>query len=138
MKYLIAAAAPLALAACASLQPEPCTTEWVEWKTDQVLTPFARDNRGLIRDLRDFSQDMRDPGPITLMLMASKLDDFRDLATDFQDDVLPELRAAVDTCGEPAQFVPAFTGFLRKQGVEEDMLVWIDAIGAAAAAQSDT
>ena len=29
-----------ALAGCASLEPEPCTPEWVDWQTDRILDPF--------------------------------------------------------------------------------------------------
>lgn len=137
-RLLLAAALPVLLTACASLEPEPCTAEWVQWKTDQVLTPFAQDNRGLINDLRDFSQNLEDPGPFTMLRMASKLQEFQDLATDFQTDIMPELEAAVDQCGSPAQFVPAFTNFLREQGVEEEMLVWVEAVGTLAVQQQES
>lgn len=137
-RLLLATALPVLLTACASLEPEPCTTEWVQWKTDRVLTPFAQDNRGLINDLRDFSQNLEDPGPFTMLRMAVKLQEFQDLATDFQTDIMPELEAAIDQCDSPAQFVPAFTNFLREQGVEEEMLVWVEAVGTLASQQQDS
>lgn len=137
-RLLLATALPVLLTACASLEPDPCTTEWVQWKTDQVLTPFARDNRGLISDLRDFSQSLENPSPFTMLRMAAKLQEFQDLATDFQTDIMPELEAAVDQCGSPAQFVPAFTSFLREQGVEEEMLVWVETLGTLAVQQQES
>ncbi|MEO1101540.1 MAG: hypothetical protein AAFW65_06810 [Pseudomonadota bacterium] len=137
-RLLLSAALPVLLTACASLEPEPCTAEWVQWKTDRVLTPFAQDNRGLINDLRDFSQDLEDPGPFTMLRMAVKLEEFQNLAGDFQTDIMPELEAAVDQCGSPAKFVPAFTNFLREQGVEEEMLVWVEAVGTLAIQQQES
>ncbi|MEL6474485.1 MAG: hypothetical protein AAFQ21_10405 [Pseudomonadota bacterium] len=137
LKSIAGALALLSISACASLEPEPCSAEWVQWKTDRVLGSFAADNRGLINDLRDFSENLDDPGPLTMMRMASKLDDFRDLATDFQSNVMPELEAAIDQCGTPAKFVPAFTSFLRDEGVEEDMLDWIELIGEFAVSRDE-
>ena len=130
MRRLIAASIGLmALSACASTRPEPCSVEWVEWKTDRVLGSFARQNRGIVTDLRDFSHKLEDPGPLTLFQMITKLDDFRALAEDFEIDVMPELKTAIDQCAAPEKFIPAFTGFLRKEGVNEDMLEWVDTLG---------
>ena len=126
----------VALSACASMEPEPCSTEWVEWKTDRVLGSFARQNRGIVNDLRNFSTELKDPGPLTLFLMASRLDEFRALAEDFQQDVMPELQSAVEQCGTPEKFIPAFTGFLRDEGIDEEMLKWIDTLGTLAIDQS--
>ena len=137
MRRLIAASFGLmTLAACATLEPEPCTAEWVEWKTDRVLGSFARDHRGLISDLRDFSKNLEDPGPLTLLRMASKVEDFQALAEDFQGNIMPELETAVAQCGTPEKFIPAFTGFLRNEGVEDDMLVWVETLGALAISSS--
>lgn len=138
MKYLAAALGFAALGACASLEPEPCSADWIQWKTEQTLKPFAAEHRGLISDLRGFSKNLDNPGPVTMLRMASKLDDFRDLASDFQDGVMPELRLAADQCGSPAKFVPAFTTFLRDEGVEEDMLAWVETLGALAVEQSES
>ena len=60
MKALIASIAALmaitSLSGCASIEPEPCSAEWIEWKSERVLHKFARQNRGLVRDLRKFSK----------------------------------------------------------------------------------
>ena len=134
MRRLIAASAGLiVLTACASYRPEPCSTEWVEWKTERVLSKFARQHRTVVNDLREFSHKLENPGPLTLFQMAARVEDFKTLAEDFEAAVLPELRSAVDQCGTPEKFIPAFTGFLRKEGFDEKMLEWIDTLGEVAA-----
>ena len=138
MKRFIALPALAALAACASLEPEPCSAEWVRWKTDQTLQPFAREHRGMIDALRDFSTGLEEPGPLTIMRIAARMEDFRRLAEDFQSDVMPELEAAVRQCGTSAEFVPAFADFLREEGVEEEMVGWIELIGEFAASQAES
>ena len=136
MKALIASIAALmaitSLSGCASIEPEPCSAEWIEWKSERVLHKFARQNRGLVRDLRKFSKNMEEPSALQMLQMASRIDDFKKLAVSFEKTVLPELNAAAAQCGDPATFIPAFTQFLRDQGVEEEMLKWVTTFGAIA------
>ena len=138
MKHLIVGLSMLGLvgvSACVT-EPPPCTPEWVEWKSDQVLTRFARSNYGTVSQLRDFSRDLENPSPLLLLRIASMQDDFTELARDFNRIVLPELNNAVAQCSEPRNFVPAFTGFLRKEGVGENVLEWVEAIGYLAVEQN--
>ena len=132
MKLTIAFASLAALGACASMEPEPCTTEWVEWKTEKVLTNFARSNYSEINRLRKFSRTLEggDIGPLTALKIPGMIEDFKELAEGFERKVLPELNSAIDQCGDPQKLIPAFTGFLRKEGVGEDVLEWVEVLGA--------
>ena len=47
------------LSACATT-PEPCTPEWVEWKSEKVLKRFAVSNYSTVSRLRDFSQTLNE------------------------------------------------------------------------------
>ncbi len=139
MKSLISsvALATLGLASLsACVTPEPCTAEWVEWRTDKVLTRFANANSGTIRTLRDISGDMDAPGPLLAMRIAMAVNDVDDLTSDFRRIVLPELNSAIAQCSQPRHFVPAFTQFLRKEGVGEDVIEWIEVLGYLAAEQN--
>jgi len=115
-------------AACAT-QPEPCTPEWVEWKTDRILDQFADAHRGTVRDLREVSGKIENPSVLTAIRIASLAADSKDLVRDFNEIVIPELNDAIAQCGRPQEFVPAFTGFLRREGVGEDVIDWIEAFG---------
>lgn len=130
-KSLIAATFLITLTACATMEPEPCTAEWVEWKTDRIFTDFARANSGELRSLKTFAKTLENGkmGPMTALRMPSMIEDFKDLAEDFETRTLPELNAAVNQCGTPQQLIPAFTTFLRKEGVGEDVIGWVELIG---------
>jgi hypothetical protein len=132
LKLTVAFASLAALGACASMEPEPCTSEWVEWKTERVLTNFARSNYSEINRLRKFSQTLEggNVGPLTALKIPGMIEDFKELAEGFERKVRPELNLAVDQCSDPQKLIPAFTGFLRKEGVGEDVLEWVEVLGA--------
>ncbi|HBF91765.1 MAG TPA: hypothetical protein DDX09_11400 [Hyphomonas atlantica] len=126
MNRLIAALAlaTCPLAACVTA-PEPCTQEWVEYKTDHILGEFASDNRGLINDLKRITNDQGDLNTFATMRLMSRTDDLQNFADSFQNVVLPELELALVECGQSEQFAPALTGFLRDEGVDEEALQWV-------------
>ena len=113
------------LVACATVEPEPCTTEWIDYKTDKVLRKFASENRPLINDLRRLASEEGDINPFVALSLTRKSDQLRQFADSFNTVVLPELEAALDQCGAHEEFIPAFSGFLRKEGVNEEALEWI-------------
>ena len=112
----------VSLCACASLEPEPCTAEWVEWKTQNTLAPFAQTHKGTVQDLVRFSKNLEDPGPLTLITLPSKLEDLTTLAEAFKLDVLPELQSAAAQCETAKPFITAFSSFLEEEGVDQEMI----------------
>ncbi len=128
---IILAAAILALTVqgCTSLEPEPCSPEWVDWKVDRVFGDFTNRHRGLIGDLRDLESRLENPGPFTMVRLAAMADDIPPLVEDFRSRVQPELEAALQTCGEPAVFLPAFADYLRREGVDERVVAWVSGLG---------
>jgi len=115
----------LPLSACATFEPEPCTAEWIDYKTDKVLKKFASRNRGLINDLRRLAREDGEINPFVALQLARNSDDLRRFAESFNDIVLPELEAALDRCGTREEFVPAFTRFLQQEGVSDEALEWV-------------
>ncbi|MCF6329355.1 MAG: hypothetical protein L3J02_06110, partial [Henriciella sp.] len=71
-------------------------------------------------------------GPMTMLRIPAMIEDFKTLATEFEHVALPELNAAIDQCGSAEKLIPAFTSFLRKEGVGEDVLEWVELLGAFA------
>ena len=112
MRPIALVLAMCSMAAACVTQPEPCTPEWVEWKTDRVLDKFADAHRGTVRDLREVSGRIENPSVLTAIRIASLAADSHDLVRDFNEIVMP-----------------AFTGFLRREGVGEDVIDWIEAFG---------
>jgi len=123
-KIALASLGLAALAACASMEPEPCTAEWVDYKTEKVLNKFAKSNRGMIDDLRRLQGKDGEIDPFVAIQLASKTKQIRKFADTFQTIVVPELESALDRCGD-AELVPAFTEFLRGEGVGEETLQWV-------------
>ena len=105
--------------------PEPCTQEWVEYKTDRILGEFASENRGLINDLRRITDSEGELNTFATMRLMSRTDDLQNFADSFQNVVIPELELALVECGQSDQFAPALTGFLRDEGVDEEALQWV-------------
>jgi hypothetical protein len=123
-KIALASLGLAALAACASVEPKPCTAEWVDYKTEKVLKNFASNNRGMINDLRRLQGKDGEVDPFVAIQLASKTRQIQKFADTFQTIVMPELELALDRCGD-AELVPAFTEFLRGEGVGDDTLEWV-------------
>lgn len=119
------------LSACATT-PEPCTPEWVEWKSEKVLKRFAVSNYSTVSRLRDFSRMLKEDemSPLIALQIPGMIDDFKQLASRFEKTVLPELNAAVDQCGSVQELAPALTAFLRDEGVEDEVLEWVELLTA--------
>ena len=136
MRTSLFCVAALLLTGCATIEPEPCTSEWVEWRTSQITDSFSRQYRSELLDMRRFATRLENPSPLILLELTSRLEEFRTIATDFSGNVMPELRSAVDQCGTPTQFATAFSGFLEGQGMPETVLSWIDEIATTMEALS--
>jgi len=126
LKFGFMGVACMAMFGCASLTPEPCTSDWVKWRTAAITSDFRRDYGSEIKDLAKFSRQLNDPSPFVLLQMAGRLKDFETMARSFSDTVMPELRGAVDQCGTPTKFVSAFSGLLAEQGVDGKVLDWVE------------
>ena len=135
---LSAALSALVLVTACTSTPKPCTPEWVEYKTDRILGEFARIHRSEVNRLRDFANALQDdePSPLLMMQIPARIENFKDLARAFEAQALPELNAAIDQCGDPQVLVPAFTSFLRKEGVGEDVIEWVEVLAPLALERS--
>lgn len=136
-RHRLASFAVLTLAAMTGItgcvtEPQPCTPEWIEWKSDRILNRFAKQNPSTIRALRDISGHVDNPSALTAIRIAALVGDFEGLARDFDRIVMPELNNAIAQCSQPRDFVPAFSQFLRKEGVGEDVIRWVEVIGYVA------
>lgn len=137
LSRLAAVSAAVLLASCAT-SPEPCTPEWVEWKTEKVLTNFSLAHYSEVNRLRRFADALQDdPGPLTLLQVPSMIEEFKSLASEFETDAWPALQAAASACGSVEALAPAFISYLEKEGVGEDVLEWVELL-AAFAVQSES
>ena len=130
------AAALLALPVLASCNtmPEPCTSEWFDWKTERILGNFAYEHRDEIRRLRDVAPTMFGPeGGLeqiapTSMLVLTAIGALQ-LGLDFAQDAWPEIKSAVSECSAPPQAARLFGDMLRREGVDERAVRAIEDLG---------
>ena len=118
------------LSACATLEPEPCTPEWVEFRTERILSGFASEHRSTLRRLRQLQDELEDPGPLFALKIANASADIGSMADAFAQTAVPEVRAAIAQCGaEPARAGELMTQLLENQGVGDDVLAWVATLG---------
>ncbi|MEM1150218.1 MAG: hypothetical protein AAGI03_06625, partial [Pseudomonadota bacterium] len=79
----------LVLSACASLEPEPCTPEWVDFQTEQIIRPFAREYRSEIRTLSELSGQLDNPSMVTTLRLVGQADTIAEMFEDFQNRAVP-------------------------------------------------
>lgn len=126
------------ISACATPEPEACTTEWIDWKKDRLVRQFALENRGLVSDLRKLAKDGGNINTIQAIALLSKADDFQKFFDSFQTTLIPEIQSAVKQCAVPEKFMPVFTEFLRDEGVSEEAIGWIEpVVGIVSAMQEN-
>lgn len=118
------------LVSCASMEPEPCTAAWVDWKRDQILDDFTDEHRSAIRSIRRISDDLRDPTMLSPMRIASAADEIRAMADTFANRTLPEVRSALSQCSTTTNGAKLLADLLRREGVDEETLAWVEALGA--------
>ncbi len=137
LKFFFAALCLVASTACATA-PKPCTAEWIDYRTEAVLRKFAVENRSLVSDLRELVRADGDVDPVRAILLAAKASDIQKFARSFETIVIPEIDSAIAQCGTNADFVPAFTEFLRREGVRQEALDWVGPILALAQVVRET
>ena len=120
-----------ALLAGCQTEPEPCTPEWVQWKTEKVLVNFGIANRSSVNRLREFASSLEnDAGPMLLLQVPGMIEEFETLAVDFQNDAWPALQAAAGQCNSTQELIPAFVSYLEQEGVGESVLEWAELLAA--------
>lgn len=92
-RSLAAALAATVIAGCATT-PEPCTAEWVDWKTERIVGEFVADHAKEFKDAQAFSTmlagmgGLEDPKNPSLMFLTAT--GVLTLALDFMKDVWPQ------------------------------------------------
>jgi hypothetical protein len=134
IRSAIAALVALPVLAGCNTMPEPCTSEWFDWKTERILGNFAYEHRNEIGRLRDVAPTMFGPeGGLeqiapTSMLVLTAIGALQ-LGLDFAQDAWPEIKDAVSECSAPPQAARLFGDMLRREGVDERAVRAIEDLG---------
>jgi len=115
-------AAPLSTTACTSM-PEPCTSEWVRWKTERFIGEFVYGHQKQFADARNAAPLFAGVGGIdtsaSIPMMILTAAGVTTLATDFMSDLWPEVRDALSECDTAPRAAQLFASILRDEGVDE-------------------
>lgn len=121
------------LSACATA-PEPCTAEWVDWKTERIIGQFVIEHRDEIGKLRDIAPIMfgpegglEDVAPTSMMVLTAI--GALDLVLDFASDAWPQISDAVSECATSPNAPRFFGDMLRREGVDERAIQAIERVG---------
>jgi hypothetical protein len=126
----LTAALLLGAASCASMEPEPCTAEWVTWKKERVFDAYRKEHRREIDTLRETAQSLSGEGRDMSIAAAARLAPVAlSLVADFMDAAVPEIQSAVSQCGAPPQAAQLFADLLRSEGVDEDTVRTVERLG---------
>jgi hypothetical protein len=134
IQSIAAALVAMPLLAGCNTMPEPCTQEWFDWKTERIIGNFAYEHRSEIARLREVAPTMFGPeggleqiAPTSLLILTAV--GAVQLALDFAQDALPEVRGAVSECAAPPQAAKLFADMLRHEGVDERAVRAIEDMG---------
>ena len=135
MKRLIAASLAIVVLGapgCATT-PEPCTSEWVHWKTERFVADFVNGHQKEFRDARNSAAMFSGMGGIDtsggIPLMILTAGGVLTLASDFMNDLWPEVSDAVSECDTAPRAAQLFASILREQGVDERATKAIEDMG---------
>jgi hypothetical protein len=130
MKQIAAAAlTALSLAACAT-QPEPCTAEWVDWKTERVYSEFRKANRQQLDAMQDLNAALTTDGTgAGLLTLARLAPGVVGMINSFVRETVPEVQSAVAQCGNAPGASKLLADFLRQEGVSERAVDAIERFG---------
>ena len=118
------------LGGCATLEPEPCTAQWVDWHKDRIFDDFARRHRGDINALRNLGDDLNDPSVIAAIRLASRIESIGDMAEDFVSVTVPDVQNTLAPCASAGSASELVADMLRREGVGDETVAWVQALGA--------
>ena len=134
MKRVIAAGlVAMILGAGCATTPEPCTSEWVHWKTERFVAKFVNDHQKEFRDARNSAAlfagagGLDTSGGIPTMILAAG--GMISLASDFMTDLWPEVRDSLSECDTAPRATQLFASILREQGVDERAAKAVEDLG---------
>ena len=129
---LIFACLTLSLTGCATA-PDPakvCTSEWIGERSDKAISRIEKKASRTIKPLKKASEKWaqgKTPNPVQLFLLSNSLKSLEKELKNGQG--IKDLKTLSATCNDPKIISDAMGGFLRKQGLSDNIINFIEGMG---------
>ncbi|WP_026940770.1 hypothetical protein [Hellea balneolensis] len=129
---LIIALTALSLSACATA-PDPekvCTSEWISKRSDKAISRIEKKAVRSIKPLKKAGEKWaqgKTPNPIQLFMLSNSLKSLEKELKNGQG--IKDLKMLSATCNDPKIISNAMDGFLRKQGLPDNIIKFIEGVG---------
>lgn len=136
MKHLTALFSVLILSAsitgCATA-PDPakvCTSEWISKRSDKAINRIERKAGRSLKSLRKAGESWakgKTPNPFQMLVLSNSLKSLEKELKNGQG--IRDLKTLSATCNDPKIISDAMGGFLRKQGLPDNVITFIEGMG---------
>jgi len=134
-------AAPFILSACATqLDPaEVCSAEWITPRTERAMQDIERTSSGALKSLRRLGDTYargKTPGPLQLLSLSSSMKKLERQVKNGRG--IRDLKTVARTCDDPKILTDSLTGFMREQGLPDNMINFVTQLPAYQSILADT
>lgn len=125
---LMTLASPLFFSACTTT-PDPaevCTAEWIQPRTARAIKDIEKSSSSAIKSLKKVGETYaagKTPGPLQLFVLANSMKSLERQAKNGRG--MRDLKTLAKTCNDPSLLTDSLTGFMRDQGLPENMINFV-------------
>ncbi len=128
-RVLILTLSLLALPACAST-PDPakiCTSEWINARADKAVSRIEGRTQSSMKAIKNAAKSWakgRKPGPLQLWTLSNSIKSLENELLSGRG--MKDLKTLASTCNDPEIISKAMTGFMRNQGLPDNLINFIE------------
>jgi len=128
-RHLILAVSLLGLSACATT-PNPeqiCTSDWIGQRADKAISRIESRTQTSMKTLKNAAQSWakgRKPGPFQLLALSNSMKNLEKELISGRG--MKDLKTLASTCNDPKIISGALSGFMRDQGLPENLIGFIE------------
>ena len=116
----------IAVTGCASVNVDPCSRAGIQNRLAPELAQFARENRSDINEIKKAAAFIGGETRTGGMQIAFAARSLRNIADNFETDIVPELVDISLQCDADKHMKEVFIDYLRDEGVSGKVLDWVD------------
>ncbi len=129
LRLLVAITLTLGVSACATA-PNPekvCTTDWIETRANKAVSRIEGRTHASMKSLKSAAKSWsrgKTPGPFQMLALSRSLKGLEKELTSGRG--IKDLKILANTCDDPKIVSKAMGGFLRNQGLPENIINFVE------------